>query len=88
MRPEDLFGRSADNLQQEKEDLDDVNVDGERAEHVLLWADGVLPVSYQKLRVVRQELKQEKKIRRKHFCDKWYVKLYQTIKKINQFSPL
>lgn len=57
---EDLFGRSADNLQQEKEDLDDVDVDGERAKHVLLWADGVLPVSYQKLRVVRQELKQEK----------------------------
>lgn len=62
MRPEeDLFGRSADNLQQEKEDLDDVDVDGECAEHVLLWADGVLPVSYQKLRVVRQELKQEEK---------------------------
>lgn len=54
---EDLFGRGADNLQQEKEDLDDVDIDGERAEHVLLWADGVLPVSYQKLRVVRQELK-------------------------------
>lgn len=48
----DLFG-STDNLQQEKEDLDDVDVDGERGEHVLLRADGVLPVSYQKLRVVR-----------------------------------
>lgn len=90
MRPvEDLFGWSADNLQQEKEDLNDVDIDGERAKHILLWADGVLPVSYQKLRVVRQELKQEKKIRRKKFCDKWYyVKLYQTIKKINQYSPL
>lgn len=58
---EDSFGRGADNLQQEKEDLDDVNIDGECAEHILLWADGVLPISYQKLRVVRQELKQNKK---------------------------
>lgn len=52
----DLFVHSTNNLQQEKEDLDDVNVDGERGEHVLLRADGVLPVSYQELRVVRQEL--------------------------------
>lgn len=52
----DSFGRSADNLQQEQEDLDDVDIDGERGEHILFRADGVLPVSYQKLRVVRQEL--------------------------------
>lgn len=52
----DLFGWSADNLQQEKEDLDDVDIDGERGEHILFWTDGMLPVSYQKLRVVRQEL--------------------------------
>lgn len=51
-----LFGRSADNLQKENEDLDDVDVDGERGEHVLLRSDGVLPVPYQQLRVVRQEL--------------------------------
>lgn len=48
----DLFSWSADDLEQEKEDLDNVNIDGERSEHVLLWADGVLPVSYQKLCVV------------------------------------
>lgn len=48
-----LFGRGTDDLQQEKEDLDDVDVDGERGEHVLLRTDGVLPVSYQQLRVVR-----------------------------------
>ncbi len=48
-----LFGWSANNLQQEKEDLDDVEVDRERGEHVFLWTDGVLPVSYQELGVVR-----------------------------------
>lgn len=55
---EDLFGR-ADNLQQGKEDLDNVGIDGKSAEHILLWADGILPVSYQKLSVVCQELQQE-----------------------------
>lgn len=52
-----LLGRRADNLQKEKEDLDDVDVEGERSEHILLGTDGVLPVSYQKLRVVCQELR-------------------------------
>lgn len=47
-----LFGRSTNNLQQEKEDLDDVDVNGECGEHILLWADGVLPVAYQQLGVV------------------------------------
>lgn len=55
---EDLFGR-ADNLQQGKEDLDNVGIDSKSAEHILLWADGILPVSYQKLCVVCQELEQE-----------------------------
>lgn len=55
-----LFGRSADNLQQEEEDLDDVDVEGERCEHVLLWTDGVLPVPQQQLCVVRQELRDKK----------------------------
>lgn len=50
-----LFG-GADNLQYEKEDLYNVDVEGESGEHVLLLADGVLPVSYQKLRVICQEL--------------------------------
>lgn len=49
----DLFGGSTDNLQQEKEDLYDVNINGERSEHVLLWTDGVFPVPYQQLCVVR-----------------------------------
>lgn len=53
----DLFGWGTYYLQQEKEDLDDVDIDGERSEHILFWTDGVLPVSYQKLRVVRQELR-------------------------------
>lgn len=53
LRRIDLFSRSANNLQQEKEDLDNVNIDRERSEHVLLRADGVLPVSDQELRVVR-----------------------------------
>lgn len=55
----DLFGRGADDLQQEEEDLDNVDVDGERSEHVLLGTDGVLPVPYQQLCVVRQELQGE-----------------------------
>ena len=50
--PTDLFGRGADDLEQEKEDLDNVNVDGERCKHVFFWADGVLPVPYQQLCVV------------------------------------
>ena len=48
----DLFGRSADDLQQEQEDLDDIDVDGECGEHIFFRADGVLPVSYQQLCVV------------------------------------
>lgn len=46
---------SSDNLQEEEEDLDDVDVDGERSEHVLLWADGVLPVPDEQLCVISQE---------------------------------
>lgn len=50
------LGGSADDLQQEEENLDDVDVDGESGEYVLLRTDGVLPVPEQELRVVRQEL--------------------------------
>lgn len=42
-----LFGGSTNNLQQEKEDLDYIDVDGECSEHVLLWTNGVLSVSNQ-----------------------------------------
>lgn len=35
----DLFGRSADDLQQEQEDLNNIDVDGERGKHVFFWAD-------------------------------------------------
>lgn len=67
---EDLFGR-ADNLQQGQEDLHDVGIDGESTKHVLLRADGVLPVPDQKLRVVRQELpwEQGKSIVKMHVYD-------------------
>ena len=54
--PVGLLARGADDLQQEEEDLDDVDVEGERSKHILIGTDGVLPVSYQKLRVVCQEL--------------------------------
>lgn len=54
--PVDLFGWRADDLQQEEEDLDDIDVDGESAEHILLRTNGVLSVPYEQLRVVRQEL--------------------------------
>lgn len=50
------FGEGSDNLQQEQEDLDDVDVEGQRGEDVLLRTDGVLPVSYQELSVICQEL--------------------------------
>ena len=43
-------------LQEHEKDLDDVDVKGEGAEDVLFRADRVLPVAYQQLRVVRQEL--------------------------------
>lgn len=42
-------------LQQAQEDLDDVDVDGERCEHILLWTDRVLPLADQQLCVVRQK---------------------------------
>lgn len=50
-----LFGGSTNNLQQEKEDLDYIDVDGECSEHVLLWTNGVLSVSNQQLSVICQE---------------------------------
>ena len=43
-------------LQEHEKDLDDVDIKGEGAEDVLFRADGVLPVAYQQLRVVCQEL--------------------------------
>jgi hypothetical protein len=46
-------------LQQAQEDLDDVDVDGERCEHILLWTDRVLPLADQQLCVVRQKLHTE-----------------------------
>ena len=47
---------STNELQEHEKDLDDVDVKGEGAEDVLFWADRMLPVAYQQLRVVRQEL--------------------------------
>lgn len=47
------------NLQKENEDLDDVDVEGKGSKHVLIFRDRVLPVSYQKLCVVGQELHSE-----------------------------
>lgn len=51
-----LLPRGPNNLQKENEDLDDVDVEGKGSKHVLIFRDGVLPVSYQKLCVVGQEL--------------------------------
>lgn len=47
---------SSDDLQEEKENLNDVDVDGESGEHVLLRIYRVLPVPDKKLRVIGQEL--------------------------------
>ena len=47
---------STNELQEHEKDLDDVDVKGEGAEDVLFWVDRMLPVAYQQLRVVRQEL--------------------------------
>lgn len=42
-------------MQQKKEDLNHVDVDGECTKNILIWANGVFPVSNQQLSVVCQE---------------------------------
>lgn len=51
-----LLPRSTNNLQKENKDLDDVDVEGKSSKDILIFGDGVLPVPYQKLCVVGQEL--------------------------------
>jgi len=43
-------------LQEEEEDLDNVNIKGESSKHVLLWADGELPVPDEQLGMIGQKL--------------------------------
>lgn len=43
-------------LQHKGEDVDDVRVDLQSTSDVVLWADGVLPVPQDQLRVISQEL--------------------------------
>lgn len=50
-------------LQHEGEDVDDVRVDLQGASDVVLWADGVLPVPQDQLRVIRQELQGQAQVR-------------------------
>lgn len=47
-----LFSSSSTDLKDEEEDVNNVNVERESAVDVLLWADGQLPISNKKLRVV------------------------------------
>lgn len=51
-----LLPRGTNNLQKENKDLDDVDIEGKSSKDILIFGDGVLPVSYQKLCVVGQEL--------------------------------
>lgn len=51
-----LLPRGTNDLQKENEDLDDVDVEGKSSKDILIFGDGVLPVPYQKLCVVGQEL--------------------------------
>lgn len=48
--------RKSDNLQEEEEDLDNVHIKGEGSKHILLWADGVLPVPDEQLSMIGQKL--------------------------------
>lgn len=50
-------------LQHEGEDVDDVRVDLQGAGDVVLWADGVLPVPQDQLRVISQELQGQAQVR-------------------------
>lgn len=43
-------------MQEEDEDLDNVHIKGEGGKHVLLWADGVLPVPDEQLSMIGQKL--------------------------------
>lgn len=47
-----LIRRSSADLEDEEEDVNDVNVEGQRPVDVLLWTDCQLPVSNKKLGVV------------------------------------
>ena len=58
LRP--LLTRTADELQQEQEDIDDVEVELHRRRRVVFLAVLVLASSHDHLRVVRQELNQNK----------------------------
>lgn len=49
---QNLICRSSADLEDEEEDVNDVNVEGERPVDVLLWTDCQLPVSNKKLGVV------------------------------------
>lgn len=51
---------SAEQLEEEEEDVDHVHVDAQRSEHVLLRAQGVAAVSHQQLNVKGQELRKER----------------------------
>lgn len=61
-----LLPRRTNNLQKENEDLDDVDVEGKSSKDILIFGDGVLPVPYQKLRVVGQELHRNIRINTVH----------------------
>lgn len=47
-----LFSSSSTELKDEEEDVNNVNVERESSIYVFLWADGQLPISNEKLRVV------------------------------------
>lgn len=48
----DLFSSSSTDLKNEEEDVNNVDVEGESSVDVLLWADGQLPITNEKLGVV------------------------------------
>lgn len=87
------FGRSTNDLQQEEEDLNDVDVEGERCKHVLLRADGVLPVPQQQLSVVRQELRDDQQTLRttprpNTTAVKIQMTWYKTLTNVKAMAPI
>ncbi len=52
-----LLRRASSDVQEEEKDLDDINIERKRSEHILLGADAVRSGSDQQLSVVGQKLK-------------------------------
>lgn len=62
-----LLPCGTNNLQKENKDLDNVDVEGKSRKDIFIFGDGVLPVPYQKLCVVGQELHRNIWINNNHY---------------------